>query len=162
VTEGEASNAIADPPEDSVGVRSLTWSFFAVHCALPILIGGLIYIFWRDESLLMFEWAEAIGLTQWVVVAREAMGPYGSWVPEWVMFSVPDGAWVYAGTAFFGRLWRDGPMWAHVGWTGIAAALAIGGELGQITGLVPGTFDWVDLVCYAVAGCIAYWFAAIR
>ena len=30
---------------------------------MPIILGGLIYILFRTEGLLMFQWAEALSLT---------------------------------------------------------------------------------------------------
>lgn len=147
---------------DSRPQRSMNVGFIVVHCVIPLWIGGWIYLLWRSESLLMFQWAESIGIRWFVEMGRDWFGHIGPSLPDWFLFSVPDGAWVYVATAFFGRLWRTGPLWSHVCWTSIAPALAIGGELGQIPGFIPGTFDWMDLVAYLLAAAISYWFAAIR
>jgi hypothetical protein len=137
----------------------LSPGFLLVHVALPLLVGGLIYVGWRVDHLFMFTWFDALGLTPLVEVIRAFAAPARPYVPGWVLFSVPDGTWVYAAVAFFGRLWRDGPLWAQVLWIGIAPALAIGGELGQVPGWVPGTWDWVDTLCYVVAAAVAFTFA---
>ncbi|MFK7929034.1 MAG: hypothetical protein AB8H79_12650 [Myxococcota bacterium] len=136
-----------------------TLGFFAIHVLLPILIGGMIYVCWRVDHLFMFEWFDALGLTPLVQWFRQVAAPARPFVPGWILFSLPDGTWVYACVAFFGRLWRDGPRWAQVLWIGMGPALAIGGELGQIPGWVPGTYDWVDTLCYVIAGAAAFVFA---
>jgi hypothetical protein len=138
----------------------LTATFLAAHVVLPLLVGGGIYLAWRDTSLLMFHWLDAVGGLAPLHPLRVAAAPLRPSLPDWLLFSVPDGAWVYACVAFFGRLWLDGPRLARAFWTGLGPALAIGGEVGQIVGLVPGTFDVADVVWYAAAGVVAAVFAA--
>lgn len=137
----------------------MTVGFVLVHVVLPIVIGGLIYVFWRVDHLFMFHWFDLIGLTPLIESAREVAMPWRPMLPDWLLYSVPDGTWVYACVAYFGRLWRDGPLWAQLFWIGMGPAMAIGGELGQIPGWVPGTWDWVDFVCYVLAGAVAFAFA---
>ena len=133
--------------------------YFLAAVVLPIVVGGLIYILFRTESLLMFRWAESLSLTDLITRGRAAAAPLLPYVPGVVLFSVPDGVWVFSATAFFARLWHDGPMWMRAGWIGAAPAMAIGGELGQIVGLVPGTFDVLDMIAYIGATLGALWIA---
>jgi hypothetical protein len=114
----------------AVGAPRLTAGFLAVHVALPLLIGGGVYLLWRDPSLLMFHWLDAVGGLPALAPARAWAAPLRADLPDWLLFSVPDGAWVYACVAFFGRLWLDGPAIPRALWTGLGPALAIGGELG--------------------------------
>ncbi len=137
----------------------LNAGYLLAQVALPLIVGGGIYICWRVDHLFMFHWFDLMGLTTAVEATRAAAMPLRPHLPDWWLFSVPDGAWVYASVAFFGRLWRDGPLWAAAAWTGIGPALAIGGELGQIPGWVPGTFDWVDVAWYVGAAGVALLFA---
>ena len=87
-------------------------------------------------------------------------GHWGAALPDWVLFSLPDGVRV-SGYSLFGRLWRldpgsrmfagrDGPF------------LAIGGELAQWVG-GSRTFDWVDVaVCGRRAGepLVRWWYGS--
>lgn len=125
--------------------------YFLLVVVLPLVVGGLIYILLRTDTLLMFQWADALSLTIPISRGRAAAAPLLPWVPGFVLFSIPDGVWVFSATAFFARLWHDGPLWARMLWIGMAPAMAIGGELGQLVGLVPGTFDVLDLLAYAGA-----------
>ena len=130
--------------------------FFVMHIALPLVLGGLIYLSWRSPSLLMFQWANSLRLDGAVAALRTGAAPFEASVPGWVQNSVPDGLWVYAYTAFLGRIWRD-----RSPWLALPAALALGGELGQAVGLVPGVFDVVDVLLMSVAAGAAL-FASFR
>jgi hypothetical protein len=143
------------------GIPGPGLGYVLVYCALPILVGGLIYLAFRDTSLLMFHWAGWIGLDSAIEAMRVHSLPHRAAIPDWVLFSVPDGVWVFACTAFFARLWHDGHWAFRVFWIGLGPALAIGGELGQLPfiGLVPGTFDPADLLFYIVSGGAALWLA---
>ena len=154
-----ASDAPVAAPDRTSDLPGVTLGFLLVQVVLPIVIGGMIYICWRVDHLFMFTWFDAIGLTPLIEWFREVAGPARPYLPDWLLYSVPDGTWVYACVAFFGRLWRDGPWWATALWTGMGPAMAIGGELGQIPGWVPGTWDWVDFVWYVACAVIAFAFA---
>mgnify|MGYP006971705643 CR=1 FL=1 len=146
-------------PAGQAGIPGPGLGFLALYCALPILVGGLIYLAFRDTSLLMFRWAGWVGLDVVIDAMRVYTLPHRPSVPDWILFSVPDGVWVFACTAFFARLWHDGHWFFRAFWIGMGPALAIGGELGQLPfiGLVPGTFDPADLVFYVACTAAALW-----
>ncbi len=145
-------------PVGEAGISGPGPRYVLLYCALPILVGGLIYLAFRDDSLLMFRWAGWVGLDELIHAGRVHSLPFRSFVPNWVLFSVPDGVWVFAATAFFARLWHDGHWALRVFWIGMGPGMAIGGEFGQlpILGLVPGTFDPADLLFYVVSGLAAF------
>lgn len=130
--------------------------FVLLFCVLPIVVGGSIYLLFRDNHLLMFRWAGWLGLTRLILAARIYTLQHGQILPEWLLFSVPDGVWVFSITAFFTRLWHDGSWYVRAFWIALGPALAMGGELGQALGLVPGTYDPADLVFYGVSAILAF------
>lgn len=134
----------------------MTPAFLAVGVGLPVLLGGLTYILWRDTDMLMFVWADWLGLMPGILELRERFAPVRESLPEWLLYCFPDGVWVFACTAFFARLWPDGPAWMRWSWISLGTVLAVGGELGQLTPLVPGTFDPLDIVFYLGAAVLAY------
>ncbi len=153
---------MAEPaPAGTQGIPAPGVGYVLLYCVLPIFIGGMIYLAFRDTSLLMFSWAETIGLDAAIEAMRVHTLPHRPGIPDWILFSVPDGVWVFACTTFFARLWHDGAWYYRAFWIGLGPALAIGGELGQLTwiGLVPGTFDPADLLFYVVSGVAALWLA---
>ena len=121
-----------------------------------MVIGGMIYLLWRSDDMLMFKCADAVGLSGLIYSARGMFGSYSEWVPNIILFSLPDAVWVYSGTAFFSRLWESGPRLPHLFWSLIFVVLAVGGELGQIINIVPGTFDWIDLWMCVLAFAASY------
>jgi len=148
---------MTSPQARGVRIAGPGLGFVTLYCGLPISLGGLIYLLFRDSSLLMFRWAGWLGLDGLIEAARVHSLPHAGSIPEWILFSLPDGVWVFACTAFFARLWHDGRWAARLFWIGMGSLLAIGGELGQAAGLVPGTFDWADMIFYAAAGGAALW-----
>lgn len=107
---------------------------FLIHVIFPIVVGTCIYIGWRSPSLFVFAWIDAIGAN--LLVVRPDFP-----IPEWALYSLPDGCWVYATTSWMLIIWhRIGP-WAFTGVT-----LAVGGEIGQLVGVVPGTYEHLDMI----------------
>ena len=78
-----------------------------LHIVGPLLIGGLIYLGWRSPSLLMFGWLDHLGCTDAVTLFREQLHPFERNLPEWVLYSVPDAAWVWSMTSCFTLIWKQ-------------------------------------------------------
>lgn len=62
----------------------LTWRLLP-HVLLPLLVGGLIYLAWRSQTLLMFRWAEVTGLN--VEPLRSTLCPFAP-ASDLLLFSV--------------------------------------------------------------------------
>ena len=118
-----------------------------LRVVLPLGLGSLIYLAWRSEDLWVFDWVAAAGGAQRVSTLRAAFDPWLPSLPQWLVFSLPDGLWTFAGTSWIAIIWsgkrRSTPALA---WIAVIPALAIGGEVGQFCGFVPGRFDLMDLV----------------
>ena len=82
------------------------------HVAVPLLLGGMLYLGFRSEQLLMFHWATALHVNNvvegWRALCREAR------LPGWLVYSVPTTLWAYAVVAFFALLWRGDRTKARV------------------------------------------------
>lgn len=115
---------------------------------VSLLVGGLIYVLFRPESLLMFHALRAMGMMGVVERMRESVA--GWQLPEFVVFCLPNGLWVVAYTMLMDVLWRNKSEKVRMGWACLMPVAGCLSEVGQMCGLVPGTFDWVDLACYAV------------
>jgi hypothetical protein len=123
-----------------------------IHVALPLVIGGLVYVLFRKKELILFDWLSFLQLDALVRAARDAVAPIRSAVPSWILFNLPDALWGWALGGFMGCVWRDGNARARAAWVGAGAAMVAAFELLQAPGVVPGTFDWVDLL----VSCVAY------
>jgi hypothetical protein len=115
---------------------------------LTLLSGGLIYILFRTSSLRMFTWYETIGLNHLTNELREWTFLFSNNIPEWILFSLPDGLWVFSYVSLILYVWQNSVSIKNIFWLSIIPVLAISSELGQFFGLVAGTFDFADLLLY--------------
>jgi len=112
-----------------------------------LAVGSVIYLAWRADSLLMFAWADSVGLSGTVDALRSGLGPTGARLPAPIRFVVPDALWAYSFAAAMRILWLPVPnRRISLAWTALGPLLATCGEVGQLTSVVPGTFDWLDLL----------------
>lgn len=114
-----------------------------LHIVLPLLIGGGIYIGFRSESLLLFQWIEYTGGIHLVSELRSFTTNIP--LPDWVLYSLPDALWLYAFTYSILLIWGKQINRLSLGCLGIVFILGIGHEVGQFYGMIAGTFDPVDL-----------------
>ena len=121
---------------------------------LPLLIGGLIYILFRADSLLMFRWFDSIGLGQTIKSIRSSIGQPN--LPSWTVFSLPDALWIFAFTNFMLIIWRDKFSGQSIPWIFIAPTIGLLSEIGQAFHLVRGTFDLTDLTLIVIASIIPF------
>lgn len=129
---------------------------YLLHGVLPVVAGAAIYVLFRSPRLRVFDWLQAAGLGGAVPAARAWARPAVDVLPEWLLFSAPDGLWIYGLTACLALVWRGEPGRARRLWLCLPILLGGGGELGQLAGLVPGVFDPADLLLS-----LAAWGAAI-
>lgn len=125
------------------------------HCILPVALGSLIYVLWRDDSLLVFRWIAALGATEVVTSARIMVAPLALSLPHVVLFSLPDGLWAYGLTASMCVIWRSRTGRAKPLWLSCGLVLGIGSELAQAASALPGVFELSDLLLYAGAPVLA-------
>ena len=129
---------------------------FAAHVVFPIFMGASIYLLWRSQELLMFDWLCAVGLSDSSHSIRVLAYPATMFLPQWILYSLPDGLWVYAVTAWMGLIWLECHYLRRYFWMTTGLMLGLGGEIGQAFRLIPGTFDTWDLVMTIVAFSVAF------
>jgi hypothetical protein len=133
--------------------RRVLVAVFEVTGAL--LVGALIYLVARPTDLLVFDWISAAGLEPALAKARHAAAPVVSAIPSFVVYSVPNGLWAYAFTSAMSHAWSH--EWSRTSalWITVGPVVSIGSEIGQLFGMVPGTFDVADLAVLVAACAIA-------
>jgi hypothetical protein len=109
---------------------------FCFFVILPVALGSLIYVGWRTNSLLVFHWLAFFG------IPSNVFRPSAD-IPAVVLYSLPDGCWVFAGTSWMLMIWKRLHPWIFS-----FLGLAVGGEFGQLLDIVPGTFEWNDVFFY--------------
>lgn len=129
----------------------------ARHLLLPLLLGGLIYALFRDPATALLDPVRWIGLSDALAELQEALLPLRAALPAWVLYNLPDLLWAYTACWGLALLWRrTRPRGGELAMLS-ALSLALLFEFGQAAALVPGTFDQLDLLAYAMGTALAYW-----
>jgi len=111
---------------------------FCLQIILPILIGILVYVFWRGIFL---------------VDPDQNVFPlfHDANAPNWIKYNLPDGLWMYAFLSTFFIIWRQQISKHFVAWILLAIILSFILEIFQAWLIIPGTFDWYDILSYALS-----------
>jgi len=117
-----------------------------LHGYLPLLIGSLIYILFRPYSLLMFRWFEVLKIDSIILFFRNSIGIYKDFIPDIVIYSFPNGLWTYSLISNIILIWNNEKNYYMYFWIIIAVIISLGGEIGQAINVIPGTFDFLDLI----------------
>lgn len=126
----------------------------ALTVYVPLLIGGLIYVLYRADNLLMFRWFDVIGLRQEITTCRQFIGH--SYLPAWIIFSLPDALWVFSFSNFMLIIWRDKISTHSIFWVCIAPIFALISEIGQSLHFVHGTFDPMDFTLILIGSILPF------
>jgi len=136
--------------------RQVAWAFLFFNALFPFVLGFTIYTLWRSTKLLMFRAYQQAGLYPSILALRAHTSGVKHLIPGPILYSVPDALWVYGATAALGYLWLSHPgRYTRLFWTLLPVSIGVGSEFGQLFRLVTGTFDWMDVSCYVVAGTLA-------
>ena len=119
-----------------------------IHFIIPITLGTFIYLLFRPESLLVFQWLQTLKLLDFVMIAREIIDVYDK-LPNWIVYSLPNGLWSYSFMFFMALIWKDSKNYIKWFFILLVVGISLGSEFGQLTGLIPGTFCVVDVFFYS-------------
>jgi len=120
-----------------------------VHVVLPLAIGTLAYAAWRSTDVRIVTWMARIA-PRGVHALHDGLALSASRAPATLLGSLPDAAWAWAFGAALSLVWLGRPWREKAPWLGAGALLALCAEIGQAIGVVPGTFDAVDLAAIAL------------
>ena len=110
-----------------------------------MIIGGLIYILFRDGDFRFLNWLNILGLSD-VIQFIKFSYPWQNDLPNWVLYNLPDGIWFYSLTSLMIIIWTNAQNKLKYFWFSFISALVILVEFGQLTGTIPGTFDKSDIL----------------
>jgi hypothetical protein len=141
-------------PDTILFVRIMKRAIPIVSAVSALLVGGLIYVIWRPESLVMFRWFDALSLEGVVATLRAYGASHSRTFPEWVYFSLPQGLWIMSGIVLLGCVWANNSR-AALAWPLGFALFGFSLEGAQYAGWLPGRFDQLDLLFLVIASCLA-------
>ena len=113
-----------------------------------LIVGGAIYLLFRTKRLVMFHVTDALGLTDTIDSWRQAVK--GANLPEWCVYVLPNALWSGAYILTMDALLQNHRRTTRLLATGFIPLLGIVAEVMQATGIIPGTFDWLDIAAYAL------------
>jgi hypothetical protein len=112
-----------------------------------LLMGGMTYLLFRPQTLLMFHVTDAIGLSAAINSMREGIN---SQLPEFIIYSLPGALWAAAYILTIDSLMFRQSVMPRILVSGIIPVIGAVSELLQLIGLLPVTFDVADLLCYLI------------
>jgi len=118
----------------------------------PLLLGGVIYILFRRDNIILFKWANVLGLSELINCMRNINSLNN--VPNWIIYNLPDGLWLFSCVFCMSLLWRRKNKTANF-WMLIMPLIICFHEVGQGLKLFEGTFDIMDLLFYLLSTILA-------
>jgi hypothetical protein len=129
---------------------------FIINVIFPILLGLIIYLLYRDTSLLVFDWISYIYLDDFIFKIREYLESYKLITNGFLIYTLPDGLWSYSLTYVMCLIWFDIKNKIKYFMISIGIIFGVFLELGQLFNLIQGTFDINDLIVSILFPVIAY------
>jgi hypothetical protein len=118
-----------------------------------LLSGLIIYIGFRGTNTPIYSWVLNLGFENEVCHLRIAA--QGISLPDWFIYSMPDGLWMFSFVLTVLSIWRfnlDKTTWI---WIGSTILIGLGFELMQSFVKRLGVFDWMDLFLMIAGAAIA-------
>jgi hypothetical protein len=129
---------------------------FIINVIFPIVLGLIIYLLYRDTSLLVFDWISYIYLDDLIFRVRDYLEPYKLITNGFIIYTLPDGLWSYSLTYVMCLIWFDIKNKIKYFMISIGIIFGVFLELGQLFNLIQGTFDINDLIVSILFPVIAY------
>ena len=113
-----------------------------------LLLGCSIYLLFRSKTLNIYQWCITFGFANLIDYCRYAVQDWA--ISEWIIYSLPDGLYCAAYILIIDVIWYDDNRLIKFAIISIVPIVTISSELFQYFGLVKGTFDVYDLICYII------------
>lgn len=113
-----------------------------------LVCGCAIYLLFRSKSLNIYQWCMLLGLSDTIDSLRYAVQHWN--ITAWVKYSLPDGLYCAAYILIIDAIWMNYNRLIKYIIISLVPIVTISSELLQYFGLVKGTFDVYDLICYSI------------
>lgn len=139
----------------SAGWRGLSLSNYKGAVLRPVLLaalfsiifGTIIYLLWRPDTIVVFTWLDYFGLSAPIESIRVRFIHYLAIIPEWLVFSLPNGLWAYSLSAIISHLWWNTRQFVlKLAWLSTTGFVVFGYEVLQYMEVVAGVFCYQDLL----------------
>jgi hypothetical protein len=123
---------------------------------ISLFVSLLIYVFYRTEYTIINRLVVYVLSPEHFREFR-LMVANSIWLPNFVVYSLPEGLWVFAATIISGNLVLKIKRYI-LPMIYMPLIVALGIEFVQYTGLSKGIFDWIDIFLILVFWILAYFF----
>lgn len=113
-----------------------------------LVFGCAIYLLFRSKSLYIYQWCVMLGLSDMIDSLRYAVQNWN--ITGWIRYSLPDGLYCAAYILIIDAIWHNDNRIIKYFIISLVPFITISSELLQNFGLVEGTFDIYDLICYLI------------
>lgn len=121
--------------------------YLIIHSLIPLVIGSLIYILFRSDKLIYVKFLKMISCYDIFIWIRNYSYSYNIFLPNILLYSLPNSLWVYSFTSIMLFIWFDAKVLKiYKLWILVPIFLNIGTEFGQYFKYLPGTFDYSDII----------------
>ena len=120
-----------------------------------LLLGSLIYVAFRSTTLMMFKWADALGILTAIDALRLPMQNHIDYIPDWLVYSIPFALWVMAYILFVNVIWWNSKSHWRYFWFWLVPTIAIFAEFCQWLRFIRGTFDTTDVFVLVLGTALA-------
>lgn len=122
---------------------------FILNIILPLFLGLLVYALFRQRDLFLQDLLPSFLNLE---VARKAVADVA--LPEWMIYSLPDGLWLYAFNSFGWMIAKGNARRSAIGL--FPFFIAVFSEFAQYFHWICGTFCPVDLFFYFLSAFMAF------
>ena len=119
-----------------------------VVAVVMLIMGGAIYLLFRTQRLVLFRVIDTLGMTDIINSWRKEAASVN--LQEWCVYVLPNALWAGAYVLTMDAILRSNSRNTRLLVTGFIPLLGVVAELLQAVNIIPGTFDWLDIVAYTL------------
>lgn len=123
------------------------YSYFLWSSVLSLLLGSMVYVLFRPEYLIVFDWVRFIGLIDEVRLLRVNLGFFTKYLPNWFIYNLPNGLWCYSYVCCVYVIWKKLNLKVVLLML-IIPLLGVFTELMQLYHWILGIYDGIDILFY--------------
>ena len=112
---------------------------------IALSVGGMIYVFFRPGSIIMFKWFPFLG-----AIHQQVSMFCTVCLPDFLVYSIPDGLWLFSYILLIGVIWNFN-YHRCIFLIMLLPVYAILHEMLQLYHMVPCYFDILDFFVYVIA-----------
>jgi hypothetical protein len=135
---------------DLPGIRkNIIFSLFSI--LLPIFLSGTIYLFFRTSETVIYQLFQDLFHSSILVNIRSYLQVNSSFIPDWFIYSLPGGLWVFAFANFCYLLLNKETKAYYKSILFLLFGIVTSLELLQLYNVTDGSFDLMDILFYLAA-----------